>query len=290
MNLGKRLRRGLRNPLMAVGLIGLFVFVVIAVFADVIQPYPEDSRGATHIENALLPPSWEHPFGTGVLGRDVFSTVVAGSRISLLSGTITAVGILTVGLSLGLIAGFVGGWIEETIMRITDLFLSFPSLLLAMAITAALGPSLRNAMLAVAITWWPSYCRLTRGEVISLKQREFTEAARAIGASPMRVMFRHILPNCFAPIFVAMMLDIGLIILTTSSLSFLGLGAQSPTPEWGLLITTARTQFLTHWWGATFPGLALFFVVLSFSLVGEGLREVLDPRMRGRYGLRQAQG
>jgi len=281
-DLRRGLRRALRNPLMLVGLIGLLIFVTVAAFAGLIQPYPGDSRGATHIENALLPPSWEHPFGTGVLGRDVFSTVVAGSRISLLAGTITALGILTVGISLGLIAGFVGGWLEETIMRITDLFLSFPSLLLAMAITAALGPSLENAMLAVAITWWPSYCRLTRGEVLSLKQKEFTESARAIGAPPLRIMFRHILPNCFAPIFVAMMLDVGLIILTTSSLSFLGLGAQSPTPEWGLLITTGRTQFLTHWWVTTFPGLALFVVVLSFSLVGEGLREILDPRMRGR--------
>ncbi|MFC2105321.1 ABC transporter permease [Candidatus Bipolaricaulota bacterium] len=282
INARKSIRRALRNPLMLVGLIGLFIFVVVAAFSDIIQPYPDDSRGATHIYEALLPPSWEHPFGTGVLGRDVFSTVVAGSRISLMTGTITVAGILSVGISLGLVAGFVGGWIEETIMRITDLFLSFPSLLLAMAITAALGPSLRNAMLAVAITWWPSYCRLTRGEVLSLKQKEFTESARAIGASPLRIMFRHILPNCFAPIFVAMMLDIGLVILTTSSLSFLGLGAQSPTPEWGLLITTGRAQFLTHWWVTTFPGLALFAVVMSFSLVGEGLREILDPRMRGR--------
>ena len=282
INARKSLRRALRNPLMLVGLIGLFIFVVVAAFSDIIQPYPEDSRGATHIHEALLPPSWEHPFGTGVLGRDVFSTVVAGSRLSLMTGTITVAGVLCVGISLGLVAGFVGGWIEETIMRITDLFLSFPSLLLAMAITAALGPSLRNAMLAVAITWWPSYCRLTRGEVLSLKQKEFTESARAIGASPLRIMFRHILPNCFAPIFVAMMLDIGLVILTTSSLSFLGLGAQSPTPEWGLLITTGRAQFLTHWWVTTFPGLALFAVVMSFSLVGEGLREILDPRMRGR--------
>ena len=169
-------------------------------------------------------------------------------------------------------------------MRLTDLFLSFPSLLLAMAITAALGPNLQNAMLAVAITWWPSYCRLTRGEVLSLKQKEFTESARSIGVSPLRIMLRHILPNCVTPIFVAMMLDIGLIILTTSSLSFLGLGAQPPTPEWGLLITNGRTQFLTHWWVTTFPGLALFTVVLSLSLVGEGLREVLDPKMKGRIG------
>jgi len=279
INLTRGLRRILRNPLMVVGLAGISTFMIVAVFGDLIQPYPEDSRGAVHIDEVLLPPSSQNLFGTTALGRDLFSLVVAGSRISLLTAAITASMILAIGVCLGLAAGFIGGWIEEVIMRISDLFLSFPSLLLAMAITAALGPNLRNAMIAVAITWWPSYCRLTRGEVLSLKRREFVESARAIGASPLRLMFRHILPNCFAPIFVAMMLDIGLIILTTSSLSFLGLGAQSPTPEWGLLITTGRTQFLTHWWVTTFPGLALFVVVLSFSLVGEGLREVLDPRM-----------
>ncbi len=281
------LKRIGRNPLMLLGMAGLLVFFLVAIFADLIQPYPQDSRGATHIEDALLSPSWEHPFGTGVLGRDVFSTVIAGSRISLMTGLLTAAGIMLVGLTFGLLSGFLGGWVDEVIMRVTDLFLSFPSLLLAMAITSALGPSLRNAMIAVAITWWPSYCRLTRGEVLSLKEKEFVESARAYAASPIRIMFRHVLPNCLAPIFVTMMLDIGLIILTTSSLSFLGLGAQPPTPEWGLLITTGRTQFLTHWWVTTFPGLALFFVVLSFSLVGEGLRELLDPKMRrvGGQGL-----
>jgi len=274
------IRRAARNPLLVAGAAGLVIFVVVAALSDWIQPFPKDSQGATHIENALRSPSGTHLFGTDVLGRDVFSLVVAGSRISLVAGVSTAVGILCIGLTLGLTAGFIGGWLSELIMRITDLFLSFPSLLLAMAITAALGPSLRNAMIAVAITWWPSYCRLTRGEVLGLREKEFVESARAIGASTGRIMFRHVLPNCFAPIFVTMMLDVGLIILTTSSLSFLGLGAQPPTPEWGLLVTTGRTQFLTHWWVTTFPGLALFFVVLSFSLVGEGLRELLDPKMR----------
>jgi len=271
-----------KSPTMLIGLTGLFMVITIAAFADLIMPYPQDAHGATHVDRALLAPCKEHPFGTDVLGRDVFSLVVAGSRISLLVGLVTATGILLIGVPLGMVAAFVGGWLDELIMRLTDLVLSFPSLLLAMAITAALGANLQNAMLAVALTSWPSYCRLTRGEVLSLKEMQFVESARALGAPARRILLRHILPNCFAPIFVQITLGIGLIILTTSSLSFLGLGARPPTPEWGLLITTGRTQFLTHWWVTTFPGLALFITVLSFSLLGEGLRELLDPKVKRR--------
>ncbi len=274
-----RVRRYLRNPLMVMGGLGVCAFIVVAVFADFLQPYPEHSRGVVAVGERLKPPSSEHWFGTTELGRDVFSLVIAGSRISLLVGVFTATGVVLIGMTLGLTAGVAGGVLDEVIMRVTDLFLSFPSLLLAMAITAALGPNLTNAMVAVAISWWPSYCRLTRSEVLSVRERAFVESARAVGARAPRIIFRHVLPNVVSVIMVNMTMDIGLMILTTSSLSFLGLGAQPPTPEWGLLVTTGRVQFLTQWWIATFPGLALFFVVLSFNLLGDGLREVLDPKL-----------
>lgn len=275
-----RRRKILRNPLMAIGALGVLIFTIVAIFADIIQPYPEDSKGAVHVEERLAPPSANHWFGTTELGRDVFSLVVAGSRISLVIGLITATAAVAIGGALGVIAGLAGGWLEELIMRVTDLVLCFPVLLLAMAITSALGPSLTNAMIAVAASWWPSYCRLARSEVVSVKQRTYVESARAIGVSWLRLVIWHILPNIASVIVVNLTLDIGLIILTTSSLSFLGLGAQPPTPEWGLLVTTGRVQFLTQWWIVTFPGLALFLVVLSFNLLGDGLREIMDPKLR----------
>jgi len=270
-----------KHTLLLVGSIGLTIFLIVALFAGFLQPYPEDAQGANHLKSRLLPPSLEHPFGTSVLGRDIFSLVIAGSRLSLISGLITAAGIIVLGVTVGLVAGFAGPWIDEALMRGCDLILSFPPLLLALVITMALGPSLWHAMVAIAIPWWPVYARLTRSEVLRLKEMPFVESARAIGAPKRRIMFLHILPNCFAPILVVLMLDIGLIILTTSSLSFLGLGAQSPTPEWGLLVAKGMDSFLDHWWIATFPGLALFCVAFCFNLVGDGLRELLDPRLRG---------
>jgi len=271
-----------RNLLMIIGALGVLIFVFIAIFANLIQTYPKDSRGAINVEERLLPPSTKHWFGTTALGRDVFSLVVAGSRISLLISLITGLVAVTIGMTLGLIAGLVGGWLDELIMRFTDLVLSFPVLLLAMAITSALGSSLTNAMIAVAVSWWPSYCRLTHSEVVSVKEMTYVEGARAIGVSWFRLTGRYIIPNIISVIVVNMTLDIGLIILTTSSLSFLGLGAHPPTPEWGLLITTGRVQFLTQWWIATFPGLALFFAALSFALLGDSLREIMDPKLRHR--------
>jgi len=273
-------KRLLRRPLMVVGAAGVLAFVLVATLSDVIAPYPEDARGAVRVEERLQPPSFRHLFGTNEFGRDVFSLVVAGSRISLIVGTVTAAAAVGIGVTLGLIAGVIGGWLDELIMRLTDLFLSFPLLLLAMAITMSLGPSLTNAMIAVAISWWPSYCRLVRGEVLSIRERPFIESARAIGAGWVRLISKHVLPNVIGVVLVNITLDIGLIILTTSSLSFLGLGAQPPTPEWGLIIATGRVQFLTQWWIVTFPGMVLFFVVLSFNLLGDGLRERFDPKLR----------
>jgi len=270
-----------RNSLTATGLSIVLLLVLVALLAPWIAPHPKDI-GATHIQERFLSPSLNHPFGTDELGRDIFSRVIYGSRISLEVG-ILAIGLaLLIGIPLGVIAGYFGGAIDEVIMRVTDTFLSFPSLLLAMVISAVLGPNLRNAMIAMAISWWPWYTRLLRSEAVSTREEDFVAAARAIGCSGRRIIFKHVLPNCLTPIIVQASMDFGGVILTCASLSFLGLGAQPPTPEWGLMISTGRTFFLTHWWIATFPGIAIFIVVLSFNLVGDGLREILDPKMRKR--------
>jgi peptide/nickel transport system permease protein len=270
-----------RNPLTAVGSSVTLLLILVALLAPWIAPYPQDVS-KSHIKEQFHPPSLNHPFGTDELGRDVFSRVIYGSRISLEVG-ILAIGLaLLIGIPLGVIAGSSGGLLDEVIMRVTDTFLSFPSLLLAMAISAMLGPNLRNARIAIAISWWPWYTRLLRGEAIAVKERDFVAAARAVGASWGRVIFKHVLPNSLTPIIIQASMDFGSIILTCASLSFLGLGAQPPTPEWGLMISTGRTFFLTHWWIVTFPGIAIFIAVLSFNLVGDGLREILDPKMRRR--------
>lgn len=269
-----------KNPLTLTGFLGLIILLIIALFAPQLAPYPQDARGATHTGNNFLSPSSTHPFGTDEMGRDILSRVLFGARISLQIGVI-AIGIaLLIGIPLGVLAGYSGGWGDEIIMRITDVFLSFPPLLLAMAISVTLGPSLTNAMIAIAIAWWPWYTRLLRGEVTSVKERSFIEAARAMGTSRLKIIFRHLLPNSIMPIVIQSSMDFGSVILTSASLSFLGLGAQAPTPEWGLMVSTGRTYFLTKWWVVTFPGLAIFITVLSFNLIGDGLRELLDPKTR----------
>ena len=277
--LPRTLRLALNNRLTTIGSSVVFLLVIIALLAPLIVPFPQDSI-ETHIDNRFLSPSSQHFFGTDELGRDVFSRVLYGSRLSLQVGAI-AIGLaLTIGVPLGVVAGYSGGMLDEVIMRITDVFLSFPPLLLAMAISTLLGPNLTNAMIAIAIAWWPWYTRLLRSEAISVRERDYVQAARAMGASPGKIVFKHVLPNCLAPIIIQASMDFGSIILTSAALSFLGLGAQPPTPEWGLMVSTGRTFFLTHWWIVTFPGLAIFIAVLSFNLVGDGLREILDPKMR----------
>ena len=277
--LPRTLRLAVRNRLTTTGLSVVFLLVLIALLAPLIVPFPQDTI-ATHIEDRFQSPSPQHLFGTDELGRDVFSRILCGSRISLQVGVI-AIGLaLTIGVPLGVVAGYAGGMLDELIMRITDVFLSFPPLLLAMAISSLLGPNLTNAMIAIAIAWWPWYTRLLRSEAISVRERDYVQAARAMGASPGRIVFRHILPNCLTPVIVQSSMDFGSIILTSAALSFLGLGAQPPTPEWGLMVSTGRTYFLTNWWIVTFPGLAIFTAVLSFNLMGDGLRETLDPKMR----------
>jgi len=269
-----------RNRLQRFSLIIIIALVLVAIFAPVIAPYPSHAISATNPDDKLLAPSAKYLFGTDELGRDLFSRVIYGTRISLQTALI-AVGLaMLVGVPLGAIAGGLGGVADEIIMRVTDVFLSFPPLLLAIAIAAFLGPNLENAMLSIVISWWPWYTRIIRGQAVSIRERQFVRAARSIGTPVHRIIFNHILPNAFAPVIVQASMDIGGVILTIASLSFLGLGAQPPTPEWGLLISTSRTYFLNAWWYSTFPGLAIFITVLVFNLIGDGIREVLDPRTR----------
>ncbi|MEM1575509.1 MAG: ABC transporter permease [Nitrososphaerota archaeon] len=269
-----------KNNLSIVGLFGLTSLFIIALIAPYIVPYPEDALGATHPERVFLPPSFEHPFGTDDLGRDIFSRVLYGTRIELVIGLIVISLSLIIGLPLGIISGYFGGFVGEFIMRITDMFLSFPPLLLALAISVSLGPSLTNAMIAIAIAWWPWYSRLAYEQTISIREKQFIEAAKATGISEFRILFYHILPNCLTPLIVQASMDLGSVILTAASLSFLGLGAQPPQPEWGLMCNIGRIYFLTNWWVATFPGLAIVISVLILNLLGDGLRDILDPKSR----------
>lgn len=269
-----------KNNLSILGLFGLISLFIIALIAPYIVPYPEDALGATHPERIFLPPSLEHPFGTDDLGRDIFSRVLYGTRIELVIGLMVIFLSLSIGLPLGIISGYFGGFIGEFIMRITDMFLSFPPLLLALAISVSLGPSLTNAMIAIAIAWWPWYSRLAYEQTISIREKQFIEAAKATGISEFRILFYHILPNCLTPLIVQASMDLGSVILTAASLSFLGLGAQPPQPEWGLMCNIGRIYFLTNWWVATFPGLAIVISVLILNLLGDGLRDILDPKSR----------
>lgn len=269
-----------RNKLSLTALIILVLLIVGALLAPYIIPYPEDLADATHTQIKLQAPSLEHLMGTDELGRDIFSRVVYGARVSL-SAALAAVGLsLVIGIPLGAIAGSFGGWVDNFIMRITDVFLSFPPLLLAIAMVAVMGSSLNNAILAIALSWWPWYTRLIRGQAISVKERKFVQAAETIGTGRMKIIFKHIIPNCISPVIVQASMDIGGVILTVASLSFLGLGAQLPTPEWGLMISMGRRFFPDSWWYCIFPGLAIFVTVLCFNLLGDAIREILDPKTR----------
>ena len=269
-----------RNKLSLMALIILILLALSAIFAPAIIPYPEDLADAAHTEIKLSPPSAEHLMGTDELGRDIFSRVVYGARVSL-SAALSAVGLaLLIGIPLGAVAGSFGGWVDNLIMRITDVFLSFPPLLLSIAIVAVMGSSLNNAILAISMSWWPWYTRLIRGQAISVKERKFVQAAETIGTSRMKIIFKHIIPNCISPVIVQASMDIGGVILTVAGLSFLGLGAQLPTPEWGLMISMGRRFFPDSWWYCIFPGIAIFITVLCFNLLGDAVREILDPKTR----------
>jgi peptide/nickel transport system permease protein len=233
-----------------------------------------------NVQASLTPPSTAYPLGTDKLGRDILSRMLYGAQLSLRSGLLVVLAASGFGSLIGLLAGWRGGWADEVLMRITDLFFAFPFLILAMAISAALGPSLRNALVAVAVVSWPIYARLVRGQVLVLREREFIHAAQAIGAPGGRIILRHLLPNILAPLFVQASFDMGATILAVAGLSFIGFGAQPPTPEWGVMISEGRNYITTQWWLTGVPALAILFLVAAFNLVGDGLRDLLDPRMR----------
>lgn len=272
-----------KNPLTALGLGIVFILILTVLFAPFLAPYPDQGRGLSNLKERLLSPNIKHPLGTDNLGRDILSRIIFGARISLKAALVVIVIVLAMGVPLGLIAGYFGGKVDDIIMRFADMILAFPSLLLAIAIVASLGPSLINALIAVSLPWWPWYTRLMRSQVLSIKEMQFVESARAIGVSRWRIMFRHILPNCLSPIIVQATLDMGYIILAIAGLGFLGLGTQPPAADWGVMVSDGREFFMIQWWISTFSGAAIFLTVLAFNLVGDGIREALDPKIRWRF-------
>jgi peptide/nickel transport system permease protein len=279
----KGLSRIYKNPLTAFGLGIIFILIVTVFFAPFLAPYPDQGRGLSNLKERLLSPNIQHPLGTDNLGRDILSRIIFGARISLKASLVVILIVLALGVPLGLIAGYFGGKVDDIIMRFADMVLAFPSLLLAIAIVASLGPSLMNALIAVSLPWWPWYTRLMRSQVLSIREMQFVESARAIGVSRWRIMFRHILPNCLSPIIVQATLDMGYIILAIAGLGFLGLGTQPPTADWGVMVSDGREFFMIQWWISTFSGGAIFLTVLAFNLVGDGIREALDPKIRWRF-------
>jgi peptide/nickel transport system permease protein len=274
---GAALLRFLRkNPLTVVGLAIVVAWVLIGVFAPAIAPYGPLKQNITE---RLKPPSVNHLFGTDQLGRDVFSRVLYGGRISLPAGLMVVLGALAVGGAIGALAGWVGGWLDEIVMRVTEVFMAFPTIILAMAVAAALGPSVANAVLAMVVVWWPNYARLMRGLVTSVKAEQYVEAARVTGVPELRILWRSVLPNCAAPLVVLGTIDFGAAILVFAGLSFLGLGSNPATPEWGRMIADG-VQFFDQWWVSAFPGLAICTVVIGFNFIGDGIRDALDPRLR----------
>ena len=276
---GAALRRGLRaNPLLVVGAVASTCIVVVALLAPLLAPFPGDAGTATHPFAVLHLPSAQHWFGTDNVGRDVLSRVLYGARISPLIALIVLLIAGAIGIPLGLAAGYFGGWLDEVIMRVTDIFLAFPPLLLALAFAAVLPATLTTVIIAIAISWWPWYVRLIRGQAASVTGRPYIEACRALGISRRRIILRHILPNSVTPLIVQMSLDVGGVILTASALSFLGLGPQDPIPDWGLMVSEGQAYFPTAWWVVTFPGIAILLTAFAFNLLGDGLRDLLDPK------------
>jgi peptide/nickel transport system permease protein len=271
--------RLLRNsPLAILGVAIIALNVLLAVFALSLSPY--DPYGMD-LGNRLLAPGSTHVFGTDQLGRDILSRVIWGSRISFEIGAVVVTLSVVIGVSLGLVSGYAGGWVDETLMRITDIFLAFPALVLAIFIEGAIGPGLTNAILAISIVSWPTYARLVRGSAMSIKENEFIEAAHAAGEGKIRIIFGHILPNLLSPITVQSTLDMGGAVLTAAGLSFIGFGVQPPTAEWGAMVSTGRDYIAFAWWMTAFPGLAIFLFVLGFNLLGDWLNDYLNPRLRG---------
>lgn len=264
-----------RHKLNLVGFGIVLCLTVAGVFAPWVAPSDPIN---TNIADRRQPPNSDHLMGTDSIGRDVFSRMIYGARISLKYSVLTVSISLLIGIVMGLVSGYVGGWVDEAIMRLVDLLMAYPGILLSLVVVSVLGASLLNIMIALAISGWTGYARLIRGEVLSVKEAEYIKAAEAMGASRSRIMFRHILPNIIGPIVVLATLNLGGAAVGTAGLSFLGFGAQPPTPEWGQMLASSRDTLTSAWWIATFPGLMIMLTVLGFNLLGDGLRDVLDPR------------
>jgi peptide/nickel transport system permease protein len=266
-----------RNPLAVAGLTIVALLMLVALTAPLLapgSPYVQD------LTNRLQPPSAEHWFGTDELGRDLYTRVVHGSRLTLYIVVLVAIIVAPIGLLVGTAAGYLGGWVDNVLMRITDIFLAFPRLILALAFVAAIGPGIENAVIAIAITAWPPYARVARAETLTLRNSDFISAVRLQGASPLRIILRHVTPLCVSSLIIRLTLDMAGIILTAAGLGFLGLGAQPPLPEWGAMIAKGRDYVLDQWWVAAMPGIAILIASLGFNLLGDGLRDVLDPKQR----------
>ena len=273
----------LRNKLsLAGGIIAasyLLLAVIVALLGERMLPYNPYSQ---NFGQALLPPSAAHLFGTDDLGRDIFSRVIAGAPIDAQIAFVVVLVSLILGGTLGAFAGYFGGVVEDVVMRVTDVFLAFPALILAMAVAIAIGPGLVNSMMALLVVWWPWYARIARGEALAIKNSQYMEAARAVGLKNIKIVTRHVLPNTLMPLLVYATLDISNVILTGSILSFIGLGAQPPQPEWGRMVFDGQDYLSGAWWMSVLPALAIFIVVLAFSLFGDGLRDAFDPKLRRR--------
>lgn len=264
-----------RNPMAVAGLAIIVLLLLIAAFAPLIAPFDPLAQA---LDKRLLPPSSTNWFGTDALGRDIFSRIVFGTRITLVIVLLVVVTVGPFGLLIGAISGYYGGWVDRLLMRITDVFLAFPRLVLALAFVAALGPGIVNAIIAIAITTWPPYARVARAETMVIRNQDYIAAMRLQGASQARIIWKHVVPMCMSSLIVRTTFDMAGIILTAAGLGFLGLGAQPPMPEWGAMISAGREQIFDQWWVATFPGIAICVVALGFNLLGDGLRDVMDAR------------
>lgn len=265
-----------KNKLALLGLGIVIFFVLVAIFAPYITPYPWNE---VDLSRALQPPSWKHPLGTDEFGRDIFSRIIYGTRVSLQFAFFAQLISISIGTLLGLIAGFYGGWIDDLIMRVVEILFAFPFLLFVIAVVSTLGTGIQNLYLAVALIGWAGVSRIVRGQVLSLRERDFVVGAHAIGASIWRILFRHILPNALSPIIIEATLGVGGMIMLEAGLSFLGLGVQAPTPSWGSMVQAGLAYMRSCWWYPIAPGIVIMIVVFGFNLLGDGLRDALDPRL-----------
>ncbi len=275
-NIYRGIRAIVANPAALAGLVIITLLVLVALFAPLlaggVSPFDQN------LSSRLAPPSSAHWLGTDELGRDIYARTLHGARVTLTIVFLVSIIVAPIGLAVGTIAGYMGGWVDRILMRITDVFLAFPRLVLALAFAAALGPGIENAVIAISLTAWPPYARIARAETITIAGSDFIQVVVLQGASTLRILFRHIVPLCMSSVIVRLTLDMAGIILTAAGLGFLGLGAQPPTPEWGAMVSAGREVILDQWWVATIPGIAIFVVSLGFNLLGDGLRDVFDPK------------